>query len=118
MCRILHDGESLIGEIKEIDGCPQHATTTQQMQIQQMPHTNHGKDQYLPANFFESDLAGKLSVCKCAHEASEIIQHCKNNQRVEHPIISAQEVSQPSTDYCEYCLDHIPEFLHHHILLH
>ena len=74
-----------------------------------------GKNRYLFEDALKANGAGELAVYDGAHDACQVIEHDKQEQRVQKPVTAAQKPAEPAADACENDLNSYPEFLHNQL---
>ena len=117
MGRILHKGNTLIGQIKENDCGPQHTSRTEDLHVHQVADADQNKNQDLFEDAPEADLRGQLLIHDGAHNPGEVVQNYEGQQCVQQAVAPTEEVAQPATDSGEDKLDSVPKFFHDDVLL-
>ena len=82
----------------EDDRRSQDAGLVQHMDIQHLSDAGQEKGQYLPAEAAKADCGTELPVADGAHDAGQVVDDDKDQQRVQQPVAAAQEVAQPAAD--------------------
>ena len=66
----------------------------------------------LPADAFETHVAGQLPVADRAHHAGQVIRQPESHQSQQQAVTAAQVIPQPAAHRGKYHLDHVPKFFH------
>ena len=95
---VLQDGESVVRDGPEDDRRAEDTRLVQHMDIQHLSDAGQEKGQYLPAEAAKADCGTELPVADGAHDAGQVVDDDKDQQRVQQPVAAAQEVAQPAAD--------------------
>ena len=109
---VLYQRHAFIGDVKEDHGGAKDAARADNLGVDDMPDTDEQEDEHLPADAFKAHLAGQILIRHSAHDARDVVDHNKGDQRIEQTVTAAEEPAQPAADGGEDKLNDIPEFFH------
>lgn len=81
MGRILQQGQSFIRQVKADHGAAKRGAGAHDMNVHHVGHAYQHQDQHLLADALEAHGAGQLLVDHRAHEARDVVERHKYNQR-------------------------------------
>ena len=106
---VLEQTQAFITQV-EADHCAaQCAAAAYDMHIDDVCHADQHQDQHLLADTLEANGAGQFSVGNRTHHAADVVQRHEHNQRDEHAVHTAYEVTKPSANGSDGDLDLCPD---------
>ena len=114
---VLHDADTLVGQVEENDCGTQHSTLTEDIDIHDVTDAYKGKNQHLTADALEANRTGELLVGDGAHDTGDVVDYRKGNQRIQKAINTTQEPTEEATESGEGNLNARPDLFHSVVLL-
>jgi hypothetical protein len=93
---ILHDGNSLVGAVKENDCRAHHTASVQHIDIQQIGYAHQAEYHHLLTDAFEAYGAGKPLFNNGSEHACDVIHHHEGDEDGHQTIHAAKKVPQDS----------------------
>ena len=117
MGRVLQNADTLIGQVEENDCGSQHSTLAEDIDIHNVANAHKSENQYLAADAFEANGTGEVLVSDGAHDAGDVVDHRKGDQRIQKAVHTAQEPSKEAAESGESQLNASPDLFHSVVLL-
>ena len=105
------------GKEEKDDRGTENAGFIQDLHVQNMGKSHQQKDEHLAADAFEADGGTELLVWYSAHDAGNVVNRDKDDQRIEQAVAAAEEVAQPCAQAEKRGLNESPEFFQYITLL-
>ena len=112
VCGILHDADALVGQVEEDDCGTQHTALTENIDIYNVSDAHQGEDQHFTADALKANGTGELLVGDGAHDACDVVDYRKGNQRIQKAINPTQEPTEEATESGEGNLNARPCLLY------
>ena len=117
MGRVLQNADTLIGQVEENDCGTQHTAFAKHIDIHNVANAHHSENQNLTADTLETNGTGEVLIGDGAHDAGDVVDYRKGNQRIQKAVNTTQELSKEATESGECNLNARPD-LFHSVILH
>jgi hypothetical protein len=114
---VLHDADTLVGQVEENDCGTQHTALTENIDIYNVSDAHQGEDQHFTADALKANGTGELLVGDGSHDACDVVDYRKGNQRIQKAINPTQEPTEEATESGEGNLNARPDLFHSVVLL-